>query len=131
MKNFIVLIICNFLFVQSSLFGQSHKLDGLWINVQYKMFKEDKNQDLPINCRPQYIEIDSLGKAVIFNFEHQYNLGLPKSSRKFGSANQYIYKKNQTYYITEISDTNKFISVEINNSGFDVLFERIRRPWEN
>lgn len=128
MKKFIALIICSFLFVQSSLFGQTHKLDGSWINVQYKMFKDNKNKELPANCNPQYIEIDSTGNATIFNFEHQFSLGLPKKSISYGSYNQYIYKNNQTYYITEISDTNAFISLEINNSGLSVLFERIKRP---
>jgi hypothetical protein len=131
MKNFIVLIICSFLFVQSNLFGQTHKLDGLWINVQYKMFENDKNQDLPNTCRPQYIEIDSLGNAVLINFEHLYSIGSPKKSIRYGSVYQYIYKKHQTFYISEIGGTNTFISVRINDSGFDVIFERIKRPYEN
>jgi len=95
------------------------------------MFQDDKNQDLPNSCSPQFIEIDSLGNAVIINFEHVDSIGLPKKIIRYGSVNQYIYKKNQTFYITEIRGTNTVISVEKINSGFAVLFERIKRPWEN
>lgn len=130
MKSIILSIICTHLFVQINLFGQSHKLDGLWINTQYKMYEENKNQDLTMSCTPQYIDIDSLGNAIIISdIEHNINLGLPKKIIKFGSIKQYIYKKNPAYYITEIRYTNSFISLHINNTGIRVLFEKIKRPY--
>jgi hypothetical protein len=92
------------------------------------MFKEAKNQDLPSNCIPQYIEIDSTGKALLINFEHLFDLGLPKKIVRYGPVEQFIYRKGLTYYITEIRDTNAFILLEIKQNVLGVLFERIESP---
>ena len=94
------------------------------------MFKEDKNKELGITCTPQYIDIDSLGQAIIItDFEHNLKLGLPKKKIKYGLISQFIYKKYLTYYITEIKDTAAYISLEINRSSLKILFKKINRPY--
>jgi hypothetical protein len=128
MKLFISFIL---LFVQLDSYGQKHKLKGLWINTQYKVFKDEKNESLAMHCTPQYIDIDSLGNAIVINdFEHYLKLGLPKRKVKYGTVTQFIYKRNQTYYITEIRLNDNFISLEIDQNGLSMLFVKMKREYE-